>query len=216
MIRHDVRRFARVRFGGGPGRTRGAFWRGTLALGAAWLGAVALGAVAPPTRYALADGSRFWIEGTSTLGTYTCRARRVDGEATVNASAPLAGRAELRAEVRSFACGQPQMNRDFVRALRADRQPQVVLVVERVDVGAAADGTFPVAATGTLRLAGVERAVTFRATARTLPDGRVRVEGQHVLRMTDFGVTPPSGLMGLVKAHDRVLARFDVVAAPER
>lgn len=188
--------------------------RALLPLGA--LLATGIGAKPPPGRYTVQPGSRFWIEGTSTMGRYTCRARRVDGEATITRETPLTGRAVLSAEVRSFECGQPQMNRDFVRALRADQQPRVLLTVERVGVGEATSGVVPVSATGSLRLAGVERPVTFRTTAQALANGQVRIAGQYALNMTDFGVTPPTGLMGLVRAHDRVLARFDVVAAAER
>ena len=185
-------------------------------LGFAALLPLAWTAPAPPRRYIVQPGSRFWIEGSSTVGRYTCRARRVDGEATVSSEAPLTGQAVLSAEVRSFDCGQPQMNRDLARALRADRQPRVLLTVERVDVGESTRGNMPVSAEGTLRLAGVERPVAFRASAQTLANGQVRITGQYVLRMSDFDVTPPSGMLGLVRAHDRVLARFDVVAAAGR
>lgn len=208
MNRSVRTRFGSVRLGLVPGRTSALLLGVLLAAGS--------GASAPPTRYTVQPGSRFWIEGTSTVGGYTCRARRVEGEATVASATPLTGRATLSAEVRSFDCGQPQMNRDFVRALRADRQPRVLLTVERVDVGEGVNGVFPVTATGTLRLAGVERAVAFRSTAQALAHGQVRITGQYALKMTDFDVTPPTGLMGLVRAHDRVLARFDVVAAAER
>lgn len=203
---------ARARFASAAGR---AHVRRTL-------GAVVFVAAAalapPPERYVLDPaGSRFWIDGTSTMGRYTCRAARLDGSGTLDEATAPRGRAELRVEVRSFDCGQAQMNRDFRNALRASAHPRVTLTVERASVRPAAAGgrTVAATATGTLRLAGVSRPLTFEATARPLGGGRYRVEGQHALKMTDFGVPPPTGLMGLVRAHDRVVARFDVVLREE-
>jgi hypothetical protein len=30
--------------------------------------------------------------------------------------------------------------------------------------------------------------------------------------MTDFGIDPPSGLLGAVRAHDRITVRFELAA----
>ena len=185
---------------------------GAVAAFAAVVGAAAF--APPPTVYRLAPGSRFWVEGTSTVGRYVCRASAVGGHGRLDSRAPLRGAAELTATVASFDCGQAQMNRDFARALRAADHPVLRLTVTQADVAAGPDDATPVRASGVLRVAGVERPVRFDAVATPLARGRMRVVGRYAMRMSDFGIAPPRGLGGLVRAHDRLTAHFDVTLAP--
>jgi len=171
-----------------------------------------VGAVSGPMpRYVVEPGSRFWIEGTSTVSPYTCTAERVSGGGEVDSHRLSA---EVRVPVRTFDCGVGAMNRDFQRALRAETNPEIRFVLRHVEASdPAAGGWAPIRAYGTLEMAGTQRAVTIEAEGRQLPGERVRIRGQHVLHMTHFGVDPPTGLLGLVRAHDRVVVRFDLTAA---
>jgi hypothetical protein len=44
---------------------------------------------------------------------------------------------------------------------------------------------------------------------------RLHGQGSLQVRMTDFGVEPPTALFGLVKAHDDILIRFHLMADPD-
>jgi polyisoprenoid-binding protein YceI len=164
--------------------------------------------------YAVASGSRFRIDGTSTVGTWRCAATEVAGTAHVPAGARVT--AEVTVGVRSFDCGVARMNRDFREALRVDAHPAIRFVLDRAEVLApeARPGAWvPVRVTGRLRLAGTERPVVIAAEGQRQGQGRVRVRGTHALRMTDFGVDPPTGMLGLVRARDNVTVAFDLHAA---
>ena len=176
------------------------------------LALAALGATERPTdRYVLASGSRFWIDGTATTGAWTCEADDIRGAGEVGGA--LA--AEVAVLVRDFDCGSRPMNRDLYRALAADAHPSIEFVLDGAEALApeARPGAWvPVRATGTLRIAGAARRLTIRAEGRRQADGRVALRGRQALRMTDFGVRPPSHALGLVRAHDDIVARFDLVA----
>lgn len=170
-------------------------------------------AVLQPTRYEVAPQSRFWIDGTSTVGAYTCEAEGVSGYGLLGDGRELA--AEVVVPVRAFDCGSGPQNRDFYRALRADAHPTIRFELERADVLDAEvrpGAPVRVRATGTLRIAGTARSVTLVATGRHLSDGRVALQGSQNLRMSDFGIEPPSHALGLIRAHDAIVARFDLVA----
>ena len=182
-----------------------------VALSAALLGAAG-GAF--PEAYTVDAQSRFRIDGTSTVGRYSCAAGAVAGAADVPPAGPVT--AEVTVGVGSFDCGQSRMNRDFRRALHAEGHPEIRFDLDRAEVLAAetrAGAWVPVRATGRLRLAGVERAVTIAAEGQRMGRGRVRLRGQHPMRMTDFGVDPPSGMLGMVRAHDRIVVGFDLTAS---
>ncbi|MDX1530249.1 MAG: YceI family protein [Rhodothermales bacterium] len=164
-------------------------------------------------RYVVAEESRFWIDGTSTVDDFTCEATAVAGYAEVRqAGTGHAVRAEVVVPTRDFDCGRSAMNRDFYDALRADHHPTIRFQLDRAEVVGEAAGAVRDHAAGTLTLAGATRPVTLDAEGERLADGRVRVRGRHPFAMTAFGVEPPTALLGLVRAHDRVVVRFDLVA----
>ncbi len=171
-----------------------------------------LGAAPVHDRYEVAPESRFWIDGSATTGPWTCEADGISGHGVLGGDAL---RAEVSVPVRAFDCGSGPMNRDLRHALRADAHPAIAFTLDRAETlgGDARPGAWVrVRATGRLRLAGVERPVTLDAEGRQLADGRVALRGRKDLRMTDFDVDPPSHALGLVRAHDPIVVRFDLAA----
>lgn len=166
-----------------------------------------------PVRYEVSPESRFWIDGTSTVGAYTCTASGVNGYGVFAEGEELAAR--LVVPVHGFDCGSGAQNRDFYRALQAEAYPTIEFDLERAEpLEAESQPGAPVRlrATGTLRIAGVGRRLTLTATGRRLAAAGVSVQGQQRLRMTDFGVEPPTHALGLIRAHDAIVARFDILA----
>lgn len=103
------------------------------------------------SRLVLESGSQLWIEGASTVNTFTCHTEDVGGYGVLERGAAQglhpsavsgapAARAEITVYVDTFDCGKKRMNRDFE-------------------------------------------------------------------------IDPPAALVGLIRAHDRIRVRFDLVAA---
>lgn len=179
-------------------------WNGLLLM---LLGAGAGVARAQPV---LLPDSKLWIEGTSTLDTFRCHAQTL----TVEGPSGRGGKGMLRVPVGDFNCGNRVMNRDLARALRAEDHP--VIRFELTDVYAVPalrDKVFgPLAAGGRLTVAGATRTVMVEGTLYALGEERYRLVGRLPLRMTDYGVDPPSALLGLVRARDRFVVYFDLEA----
>lgn len=169
---------------------------------------------AQPQQYTLAPGSTLALDGSTLLGGFTCRSDRSTGIAGVQASTSAAPQvtAMLAAPVASFDCGNGAMNRDLVRAMRGDEHPDIRFVLDRVAPldPATGEGWRPVHAWGTLSMAGIERPVRIDAEA-LLEGSQTRLRGHHRLRMSDFGIRPPSGPLGLVRARDEVTVRFELI-----
>lgn len=164
-------------------------------------------------RYVVSDGSLFRIDGTSTMGRYSCIAGRVAGAGDIPPGGPVS--AEVTVGVASFDCGISRMNRDFRNALRSQAHPTIrftLVDAETLEAEAHPGAWVPVRVRGRLSLAGVERAVDIRAQGRRAGGGHVRIRGEHPMRMTDFGIDPPSGLLGAVRAHDQITVRFEIAA----
>jgi hypothetical protein len=203
----------------GRGATRAAAIAGLLI-------AVGVRAQEPPPNLGihLAPESRFWIEGRSTVSAFTCQAAQVDRSIMVGppseigeiAGLPDALKAAmLSIPVHGFRCGNRRMDRDMYRAMKADAFSAIEyrLWTYAIEALPEAGGTYLVHTVGELSIAGAERVVAMEVTIEPMPDGRhYRVRGSKPILMTDFGIEPPTALFGLVKAKDRIVVHFDLIA----
>lgn len=189
---------------------------------------LAFAAPAAAQQVVLLPESEVHIDGSSTVSGFTCRAGTVRGVGALAGEAGLVRKAgygaarradvEIRVPVATFDCGKQRMNQDLYRALQASEHPFIEYALETAEVvGAPADaaGPYRVQATGRLTIAGTTRDVEVVLDGERLADGRLQARGRLPLRMTDFGIEPPTALLGLVRAHDAITVRFTLVAAPE-
>ena len=164
--------------------------------------------------------SRVWIEGGSTVRGYTCEAPAVNGSVTSEVAAfdvaALAGAvrtAEIVVDASALDCGNGTMNSHMRKALKATDHAGIRFRLDEYTVQAAGAESL-VRMQGALVIAGSEQPVTIDGVATPAADGGVRVAGSHGIRMTDYGVTPPSLMLGTMKVHDAVTLNFDVVLKP--
>jgi polyisoprenoid-binding protein YceI len=106
------------------------------------------------------------------------------------------------------------MNRHLREAVHAFEHPSVDFRLDRYEANLAGD-TPTVRIIGRVAIAGTARPVELdaRLTADSL--GVLHVQGVYVVRMTDFGVTPPRRFGGLLQVHDQIAVHFDVTPAPD-
>jgi len=164
-----------------------------------------------------APQSRIWIEGTSTVRGFSCKANRVEGAvdaqsgvATVAEGKHAVQTARLTVPVAALDCGNGTMNEHMRKALRADASPTIEYRLTGYDVSAPASGSAPVQMKGTLRIAGQEVPIVIPGRV-TAENGGLRVRGEKEIRMTEWGVRPPTLMMGTMKVADKVTVKFDVL-----
>jgi polyisoprenoid-binding protein YceI len=157
--------------------------------------------------------SRVWVEGTSTVRGYRCESTSITGTAQASSAelADLASipRAEVTIPVASLDCKNGTMNGHMRKALKAEQNPTIRLRATGVQVSSAGAAKI----SGDLTIAGQTRPVSIDGTAAS-EDGKVRVRGSKRLVMTEFGVQPPSLMMGTMKVAAPVTIGFDVLLKP--
>lgn len=125
--------------------------------------------------------------------------------------------ANISIPVASLQCAKPGMRGDLMRALRANDAPLIVFILTAVDevrltsLGDAGLGWYDVRARGDLVLAGVQRPIQIRAEVRQETPDRFRIRATHVVDMEEFGITPPTAFLGLIRVDARVQVDFDLV-----
>lgn len=183
------------------------------------LALIASGASAQGTmRLDVGQDSRLWIEGTSNLRDWSCRATTLDAQIEVELGFSEAAdfprhlkSVQVKVPVADLTCGHAQMDRDLRRALKADDSTQISYLMATFDaVGTDGEKGFVVHTVGTLTLAGHENTVKMDVNAMRLSAGGVLASGEVPIHMTEFGIKPPTAMFGIIRAGDRVVVKFDL------
>lgn len=176
-------------------------------------------------RYVVSETSELWIEGTSTVNSFECEAVALefdyDVPHVIQGSGFTVPGVSLLVPVRQLDCQNRRMNRDLQDALKADDYPQIRLDVYRLELvpEARADteqtDSPTVRVHGVMTLAGSSRDVVIDLDGWLDDELRLHGVGKLDVKMTDFGVDPPTALFGLVKAHDDITIHFHLMADPK-
>ena len=106
------------------------------------------------------------------------------------------------------------MNKKAYKALQADAHPEIRFELTDAGVVPGTGAAFRIDVTGQLTLAGKTRTVETVAEGLRTSDGALRLTGSLPVKMTDYGVDPPTAMLGALKTGDDVTVHFDLVAAP--
>ena len=188
---------------------------------------------AQDTRVPVNPDSKLWIDGTSNLHGWSCKATALD--AAIDLDAALAAqiatappkalkRVQVKVPVKSLKCGHGAMDDNLYKALKADQSPEISYILATFEAapGEAKD-TFTLHTVGTLMVAGTEKKIEMDVVATRLADGSVTAKGLVPIKMTDFGIKPPTAIFGRLKTGDEVKVNFEltvgakaIAAAAER
>jgi polyisoprenoid-binding protein YceI len=170
------------------------------------------------SRATLAPASKMWIEGTSNVHDWKVEATTIDAQIDLDAAglaappAAMLKKVTLTIPVTALKSEHAKMDDNIRKALKADRNPQIVYVLDKVDaVSAETKDGFTLRAQGTLNIAGVENAVTAEIAATRMADGTIKATGTVPVKMTAYQVKPPTAMLGAIKCGDEVKVKFDFV-----
>lgn len=166
----------------------------------------------------VAPESRLWIDGTSNIHGWSCKATTMDATIEVDAGATQAAVAtpstlkevEVKVPVKSLKCGHDAMDNNLYKALKADEDPSIAYIMATFEATPDAKEGFTLHTTGTLKIAGAEKPLSMDVVAARSPDGSLRATGSVTVKMTDFGIQPPTAIFGRLKTGDEVKVSFDL------
>jgi polyisoprenoid-binding protein YceI len=170
----------------------------------------------PVERMTLGAGSRLWFDGTSTLRAWTCTADKIastiDAEAGVVDAVldgrQVAGRLEVEFPVANLECKNGTMNEHMRKALKLTTHPKITFNLSGYDL---TKGTPPGATVqGALTMNGQSRPIAVPVQF-VRADGALRVTGKVPLTMTEWGVRPPTLMMGTIRVGDVVTVQFNLL-----
>ena len=200
---------------------RKTFLMATAAIG---FGATTAAAQGPSAvRLRLEPGSEVTVEGTSTMHAYHCTTNKIMAYVDVDPgytkdltkiAKPIVS-VKVNIVVNTLKCGNGTMDKNLYSTLNADKNPLITYTLSGYDILNGLSSSFAANTKGSLKISGTEKLIDMKVNASRLAEGKVTAEGEQTLLMTDFGIKPPSFMLGTLKVGNEVKVKFNLKAGPE-
>ena len=161
-------------------------------------------------RFAAAAGSVVKVEGTSTLHNWTMEGTTIQGE--INAPTPdnwnAPAKAVVTIPVTSLKSEHGKMDKLMADALKAKEHPAIRYEMTAATPKNATAAAFVLETKGKLTIAGVTKEITMDVQGSRNADGKYTLAGTAPIRMTTFGIKPPTAMLNTIKTGDDVKVTF--------
>ena len=195
-----------------------------MATAAIGLGATAVVAQGPSAiRLRLEPGSEITIQGTSTLHDFHCKTDKIMAYVDVDPSytrdltkvaKPLVS-VKVNIVAKTLTCGGGTIDNNMYKTLKTDQFQMIKYTMSGYDLLDATSSSFSANTKGTLQIAGQDKPVDIKINAARLAEGKATAEGEETIKLTDFGIDPPSFMFGRLKVGNELKVKFNLKAGPE-
>lgn len=168
------------------------------------------------------SSSRVRLEGTSNVHPFSSESSSFTAVLTLDADAqtPAAAASAIAAgrpaaltvsiPVASLKSERSGLDKNLRNAMSANKHPDVVYALESYEAAGTA-----LTVKGTLTIAGVARPEVLKATA-TFSGGLLIVDGEQAFLMTDYGIKPPTMMLGAIRTGDRIVVKYHLELTPSK
>jgi len=158
---------------------------------------------------AFAQNNKLTIHGTSNLHDWETVATEVIVQGKFqaeNGALKSVDQLSVRVPVAKIKSekGKTMDNKTY-ESLKSDKHPTITFTASKVSVTGA-----EVAATGTLQIAGQSKTVTVKGQWKSVGSNEIEITGSYPLKMSDYGISAPTALLGTMKTGDAVTLKFSV------
>jgi polyisoprenoid-binding protein YceI len=168
------------------------------------------------TNYTIKDAPSIKINGTSTLHNWEMESSTATCNATfvLNASNQITGITAIHfsTPVEQLKSGKGAMDKNAYKALNKDKYPAITfeLTPGTATITPKGGGVFTVKGYGKLSFGGGIRDIELLADCKVNADKTITVTGTRNIGMKDYGVKPPSFMMGAVKTGNEIVLNFSL------
>ncbi|HEX5554279.1 MAG TPA: YceI family protein [Chitinophagaceae bacterium] len=119
-------------------------------------------------------------------------------------------------EIKSIGVEGTAMNKKTYETLKTNQYPTITFMVTTPVRSLATDGKKHLIETdGILTIAGNRKIIKLHPIISANTDGKIDIEGDVVLKMSDFGIEPPVTLFGLLRVKDGFTVHFRIRLTPD-
>lgn len=156
------------------------------------------------------NSSTITINGTSNLHDWKTTTKQIKGELVLAGSNQVKALA-IDVPVKSIKSGEKIMDTKTYETFKADKNPNISFRLTNVSEFKNSGNDMTLAFTGNLTMAGVTKKVTIKTAGKSIKSGSYKFNGSVDLKMSDFKMSAPTAMMGMMKVGDGIKLVFDVV-----
>lgn len=149
------------------------------------------------------------IHGTSSVHDWDMKVTKVNSEFGINASKQITT-LSVKIPVTSIKSGKQIMDGKTYDAFDAKKNPNIVFQLTEASSVKWSDKKSEITITGNLSMAGETRKISFKTLGKITKTGEYQLKGNVPLKMTDYGMKPPTAFFGSMKTGDGITVLFDV------
>lgn len=169
-------------------------------------------------RFTPTDTSTITIKGTSTMHDWTMAGAAILGAIDTDpdvwkAAGEKPARVTVSIPVASIKSEHKKMDALMQEALKAKTNPEIRYEMTSAAVTKVEGDAFVVRANGKLTIAGTTRDVTMNVTAQRAGDRQYILTGETPIRLPDYGIKPPTAMLGAIKTGADVKVAFRWIVA---
>jgi len=154
--------------------------------------------------------SSMTILGTTNVHNFEINVSPISGELVINSAKKVESLAVI-VPVKSLKSKESLMNTKTYEAFNEPKNPTISFkLIEANDLQVNANDV-SVTVTGNLTMAGTTKKITFKTTGKSSKPGVYDFKGSLALKMSEYGMKPPTAMLGMMKVGDAVTLKFNVV-----
>lgn len=173
----------------------------------------------PATTWVVMQGSSLTVNGSTNVNKFQCDITNYSLPDTITCvkqaktqTLPMNGK--LKLDIESFDCHNRMMTSDLRKTLKYKEFPK--LIIKFISINSYPNFKNPSKITGVvdISLAGVAKRYDINYVFTVDNSNMVHLKGDRAVTFTDFNLSPPSKLGGVIKAKDELLVEFNLNLKP--
>jgi polyisoprenoid-binding protein YceI len=150
------------------------------------------------------------INGTTNVHDFKTNVTLAKGEAVVNTTNKELQSLVVEVPVRAIKSGEKLMDTKTYETFGVEKYPNITFKLVEVNSLRVDGSQVFVTVTGNLTMAGVTRRISLKSTGNASKSGIFDFKGSVALKMSDFKMSPPTAMMGLMKVGDGITLNYNV------
>jgi hypothetical protein len=175
--------------------------------------------------YTIQPTSQLYLVGTTNINTFTCHCQNPATKGsfqlreTENRQGFQCINAILKIKTESFDCHNRLMNRDLYRAMKTTQYPYIT--IQMLDIAPLSENLektqhwAEAKANVQITLTHVSKTMPLTVKVCKIAPKKYHFVSQTDILMTDFGITPPTPGLGLIKVRNKITIHLNLIASVE-
>jgi len=168
------------------------------------------------TAYKLSSGKNNVVKvlGTSNVHDWTMTAGNIEstGVFKFNSRDEMVDLSTLKFTIvaKSLTSGKSSMDGRTYKTIRESEFPKITYQLTTASVTMVQANKYAIQTTGTLTIAGKTQTIAMKIMALVNADRSISCHGNERLKLTDYGISPPSFMLGAMKVGNDLTIEFDL------